>query len=95
MLTLRLQTHSLPASAIANVAGVPETRRALWCGRGEGWLLPSEFIRRTEADIARYAAAQPLRFRAAIAGCALRFPRRTSAHRSNTCSTRCAAELAR
>lgn len=67
MLRLRLQSHPLPLSAIGHTAGVPE-RRALWCGRGEGWLTQAEFIRRTEEAIARYASAQPLRFRLAMQG---------------------------
>lgn len=77
MLTLRLQPHHLPSAAIAKVAGVPEPR-ALWCGRTEGWLTQAEFVRRTEEAIARYAVAQPLRFRAAMQGCALHFHRRQS-----------------
>jgi hypothetical protein len=41
-------------------------RTQIYCGR-EGYLTSTEFTRRTEEDVQRYAEAQPLKFKQAMA----------------------------
>lgn len=71
---MELRPYPLPAAQIAPTSGVPDDQLPIWCGRAEGWLMPGEFLSRTRADIDRYAAAQPLRFRQAMRRARLHFP---------------------
>lgn len=68
-----VRAHHLSAASIAPLCGVSEDQLPIWCGRSEGWLTPGEFLARTRADIDRYAAAQPLRFRQAMRRARLHF----------------------